>query len=182
MLLHTLLLGVLISFARADEVSDALSATPTASISNGKIVGTTTSIAGPTGSAVVNKFLGIPFAAPPTGQDRFAPPRAPEKWTSSDTKKFSKSCVQVFAPLAIRNFTEAVFNNPPPEESEDCLYLNVFAPKKAWDFDKPPYPVLFWMYGGGWKFGSAGLPIYDGSHFAGLEDVILVSVNYRTNG
>jgi carboxylesterase type B len=79
-------------------------------------------------------------------------------------------------------FTEAVFNRPPPQESEDCLYINVFAPKKAWDPESPPFPVLYWMYGGQWRFGNAGQPMYNGSHFAALEDVIIVSVNYRTNG
>jgi carboxylesterase type B len=75
----------------------------------------------------------------------------------------------------------AVFNNPPPVEDENCLYLNVFAPKKSWNPKSPPYPVLFWMYGGGWKFGNAGQPWYDGSHFAALEDVVIVTANYRTN-
>jgi carboxylesterase type B len=68
-------------------------------------------------------------------------------------------------------------------ESEDCLYLNVFAPKQSWKtrIRKSRYPVLYWIYGGGFNFGNAGQPIYDGSHFAALEDVIVVSINYRTN-
>ena len=76
-----------------------------------------------------------------------------------------------------------VFNNPggpPPVESEDCLYLNVFAPAS------PPPPggraVLFWIHGGGLQFGTGGLPAYDGSSFASYEDVIVVTINYRTNG
>lgn len=82
-----------------------------------------------------------------------------------------------------RPFIEAVFNNPPPKsESEDCLFINVFAPKKAWDPNTPPYPVALYLYGGAWIFGNAAHPWYDGSHFAGLEDVIFVSINYRTNG
>ncbi|KAF2106947.1 Carboxylesterase [Lophiotrema nucula] len=185
MYLHTLryaLLSAITLVVTADEVSDALSATPTATIASGIIIGTTTSVSGPTGSVAVNKFLGIPFAAAPTGDARFSPPQAPAPWTTIETKDFGNSCVQVFAPLALRPFTEAVFNNPPPKaESEDCLYINVFAPKKAWNASSPPYPVMYWMYGGAWKFGFAGLPWYDGSHFAGLEDVIIVSVNYRTN-
>lgn len=89
----------------------------------------------------------------------------------------------MLAPYAFRPFTEAVFNNPPPrKEDEDCLYINVFAPKKTWDPNAPPYAVMYWMYGGAWQFGNAGQPWYDGSHFAALEDVVIVSVNYRTNG
>ena len=94
-----------------------------------------------------------------------------------------KHTLNIAAPTSIAPFTEAVFNNPPPRnESEDCLYINVFAPKKEWDLNAPPYPVMYYMYGGGWKFGYSGLQIYDGTHFAGLEDVVLVTVNYRTNG
>jgi carboxylesterase type B len=100
------------------------------------------------------------------------------------SRPFEVECILIIlAPTTIAPFTEAVFNNPPPRnESEDCLYINVFAPKKAWDVNAPPYPVMYYMYGGGWKFGYSGLQIYDGSHFAGLEDVVLVTVNYRTNG
>lgn len=85
------------------------------------------------------------------------------------------------APLSY-HFTKAVFNDPPPPESDDCLYLNVFAPRKERRSDEKPYPVLYWLYGGSWQFGNAGQPWYDGSHFAGLEDVVVaVTVNYRTN-
>ncbi|KAF2790457.1 alpha/beta-hydrolase [Melanomma pulvis-pyrius CBS 109.77] len=185
MLFTATILAVFTVIARVvstGEVCDALRTTPTATINAGQIIGTTTNIAGPTGSVAVNKFLGIPYATAPTGSLRFAPPQAPANWSSRDTKAFGNSCIQVFAPLSSRNFTEAVFNNPPPkDEDEDCLFVNVFAPKKTWDFNEPPYPVLYWMYGGAWKFGNAGLPWYDGSYFAALEDVIVVSVNYRIN-
>jgi carboxylesterase type B len=83
-------------------------------------------------------------------------------------------------PEAVRNFTIAIFNNFNPPESEDCLYLNVYAPSSV-----PPlggYPVLFWIYGGSLQFGDAGQPYYDGSSFAAFEDVIVVTSNYRTNG
>jgi len=66
-----------------------------------------------------------------------------------------------------------------PEESEDCLYLNVYVP----DAPAPPggRTVMFWIYGGSLQFGTAGQPTYDGSFFAGYEDVVLVTTNYRTN-
>jgi carboxylesterase type B len=74
----------------------------------------------------------------------------------------------------------AVFDTPEPTESEDCLYLNEFAPSKH-----PPrggYSVMFWIYGGSLEFGNAGQPAYDGSGFAAFEEVIVVTTNYRTNG
>jgi carboxylesterase type B len=78
------------------------------------------------------------------------------------------------------DFVRGIFNVPAPEESEDCLYLNVFAPDT-----EPPEggrAVLFWIYGGSLRFGNAGQPIYDGSSFAANQDVIVVTTNYRTNG
>ncbi|OAG05997.1 alpha/beta-hydrolase [Paraphaeosphaeria sporulosa] len=154
---------------------------PTATVDGGVIVGTTTRVIGAT--AAINKFLGIPFAEAPVGSKRFAVPK-PTTWSKQiDTKAFKPACIQAFRPIEDRNFIQDVFSIPRPEESEDCLYLNVFAPKKSWKpyFRKPRYPVLYWIYGGGFNFGNAGQPIYDGSHFAALENVILVSVNYRTN-
>ena len=76
-----------------------------------------------------------------------------------------------------RQFTINVFSNPPPVESEDCLYLNVFVP----DTPTPDKTVMFWIYGGALQFGNAGQPTYDGSSFAANQEVIVVSTNYRTN-
>lgn len=73
-----------------------------------------------------------------------------------------------------------LFNNPAPEESEDCLYLNVYAP--ACPAPGNGRAVMFWIYGGGLQFGYASVPYYDGSYFAAYEDVIVVAPNYRTNG
>jgi carboxylesterase type B len=83
-------------------------------------------------------------------------------------------------PAASRNFTIAVFDQPEPAESEDCLYLNVFAPSRHPAFGG--YAVMFWIYGGSLEFGNAGQPGYDGSGFAAFEEVIVVTANYRTNG
>lgn len=63
--------------------------------------------------------------------------------------------------------------------SQDCLYLNVFAPSTP--APKGGRAVLYWIYGGALEFGYAGLPAYDGSSFAANQDVIVVTVNYRTN-
>lgn len=74
-----------------------------------------------------------------------------------------------------------IFNHPAPEESEDCLYLNVYAPRPSSN-SIAGKTVLFWIYGGAFQFGTASLPLYAGSHFAAFEDVIVVTHNYRTNG
>ncbi|KAK4966204.1 hypothetical protein LTR42_011365 [Elasticomyces elasticus] len=150
---------------------------PTATIDAGVLIGTTTSLAAATAS--VNKFLGVPFAkSPPT---RFAPPEDPGVFSEPiNATAWSPACIQQFRyPAATQQFTELVFNTPAPEESEDCLYLNVYAPSTPAPVDGRA--VLFWIYGGSLQFGNAGQPFYDGSWFASYEDVIVVTVNYRTN-
>lgn len=72
-----------------------------------------------------------------------------------------------------------LLNTPAPEESEDCLFLNVYAP--ATPATSKGRAVLFWIYGGGLWISHAAHPWYDGSHFAAHEDVIVVSANYRLN-
>jgi carboxylesterase type B len=62
-------------------------------------------------------------------------------------------------PLASQQFAQAVFNNPggpPPIESEDCLYLNVYAPSGSPGGNGRA--VMFWIYGGSLQFGTAGMP------------------------
>lgn len=63
--------------------------------------------------------------------------------------------------------------------SEDCLYLNVYAPANA--TDEGGKAVMFWIPGGGLQYGHSGQPVYDGSAFAAFQDVIMVAINYRTN-
>ncbi|KAK1055449.1 hypothetical protein LTR74_015679 [Friedmanniomyces endolithicus] len=150
---------------------------PTVTIDAGVLIGTTTSL--PAATASINKFLGVPFAkSPPT---RFAPPVSPGSFSKPiNATAWSPACIQQFVyPAIAQEFAELVFNNPAPVESEDCLYLNVYAPSTPAPADGRA--VLFWIYGGGLQFGNAGQPGYDGSWFASYEDVIVVTVNYRTN-
>jgi carboxylesterase type B len=84
-------------------------------------------------------------------------------------------------PIATQEFTEIVFDNPPPaSQSEDCLFLNIFTPSSPSPIGGRP--VMFWIYGGAFEFGYGGLHTYDGSFFAAFEDIIVVTINYRTNG
>jgi carboxylesterase type B len=151
---------------------------PTVTIANGAIVGTTTQL--PHATQAVNKYLGIPFAASPP--ERFSPPTDPARFTEAyDATAFKPACIQQFNyPKSTRDFTINIFNNPPPPESEDCLYLNVFTP--ACKGPKRGRAVMFWIYGGNLQFGYGGLPTYDGSSFAANQDVVVVTINYRTNG
>jgi para-nitrobenzyl esterase len=116
----------------------------------------------------VNAFMGLPYAAAPTGKLRWAPPVEPASWQGvRDATAFSAACMQVSAP------PQGFYSDNPPRTSEDCLYLNVWAPK-----DAKNAPVMFWMHGGALIFGSGMNPRYDGAKLA-LKDVVVVSINYR---
>lgn len=112
----------------------------------------------------VGIFQGIPYAKPPVGALRFAPPQPPEDW--EDVRPcylFSDSATQAQSQL---------INMPP---SEDCLYLNVWAPQGE---DLHDLPVMMWIHGGGFYNGCGSMPYYDGYNFA-RDGVICVTINYR---
>lgn len=115
----------------------------------------------------VRSFKGIPFAAPPVGELRWKPPQAVEPWaTPRACVKFGPACPQrgkdLFGPVG--------------EMSEDCLYLNLWTPAKSAE-DK--LPVMFWIHGGGFMFGSGGKACYDGAELARRGRVVVVTCNYR---
>ncbi|KAI9931127.1 hypothetical protein MW887_010784 [Aspergillus wentii] len=147
---------------------------PTVIIDSGAIVGTTTT---PLSSiTTVRKYLGIPYAAPP---NRFSPPEPVKPWSNIyNATKFGTACIQQIGAQA-----EGLFDGmgiPPPlgGEGEDCLNLNVFTPASASAGSKA---VLVWLYGGAFLNGASAVPMYDGSSFAANQDVVVVTVNYRTN-
>ncbi|HJJ36562.1 MAG TPA: carboxylesterase family protein [Methanocorpusculum sp.] len=117
----------------------------------------------------VDTFLGIPYAEPPVGDLRFAPPVAKKPWTTTlDCTKPGNAAVQT--PLLVGADTPV---------SEDCLYLNIWKPSAAKEGDN--LPVYFWIHGGGWCYGSGNQALYDGNRFA-KEGVIVVTINYRLGG
>lgn len=154
----------------------AQTTTPIATISSGRIIGRETQ--SPHSNTTVNQFLGIPFAKPPIDELRFAPPQNPESWTSplAATEQPS-ACPQLFGePGPAANLSQLLFNDPPiGDESEDCLYLDVYVPQG----EEPGKPVLFWVHGGSEVIGGVSLPLYDGTDFAANQDVITVVSNYR---
>ncbi|KAI1846295.1 hypothetical protein JX266_007500 [Neoarthrinium moseri] len=166
------------SLAHAQSSSDS-GHWPTATIDSGVIIGTTAVL--PLETGVVHKFLGVPFASPP---ERFRPSRPPPPWESpyNATIKYNRACYQnyIYSDDTRENLMNLVTGGaPPPEESEDCLTLDVYAPAPATNETKKA--VLFWIYGGSYRTGSNCNPNYDGSSFAANQDVILVSPNYRLN-
>ena len=120
----------------------------------------------------VDRFLGIPYAAPPVGELRWRRPQPPAPAAGTlDAGEFAPSCTQVAA-----GGSSAIFPPVPHERfSEDCLYLNVWTPA-----EKPakPLPVMVWIHGGGFMAGSGSSPMNQGAGLA-REGVVVVSMNYR---
>jgi para-nitrobenzyl esterase len=116
------------------------------------------------GGKGVNVFRGIPYAAPPTGERRWRAPRPVDPW-SGDRAAFN------FGPSCPQQETE--FTRPLGPISEDCLFLNIWAPAGA-----RRLPVMVWIHGGGYTLGSGAQPLFDGTGFA-QRGVVLVTLNYR---
>ena len=113
-------------------------------------------------------FKGVPYAQPPVGQNRWRPPAPADGWSGvRDAEQFGPGCMQPKLPAT------SIYADPPPRMSEDCLSLNVWAPKVA-----RKAPVMVWFHGGSQTFGYTGSPLYDGSVLA-ARGVVVVTVNYR---
>ncbi|XP_035782837.1 acetylcholinesterase-like isoform X2 [Anopheles albimanus] len=123
----------------------------------------------------VDVWLGIPYAQPPVGPLRFRHPRPAEKWSGVlNATTPPNSCVQI-VDTVFGDFPGATMWNPNTPLSEDCLYINVVAPR--------PRPknaaVMLWIFGGGFYSGTATLDVYDHRALASEENVIVVSLQYR---
>src|SRR5580765_7659143 len=143
----------------------------------------------------VVSYKGIPFAAPPVGDLRWRPPRPAARWTGArQAAEFGADCMQgrfgpppgpaaTAAPNGPRSSSATAAPSAPPPAasaerapSEDCLFLNVWSPASVAPGAK--LPVMFWIYGGGFVFGSSALPNTSGTQFA-KQGVVLVAANYR---
>jgi len=125
-------------------------------------------------------WRGIPFAKPPVDERRWRAPRPPVPWQGTRVAlEFGGTCVQFAGPMT----GDMEGDGTEPAGSEDCLYLNIFAPRMgpgAVPKGEARLPVLFWIHGGGNTVGRANP--YDGSLLAVGEEVIVVTVNYRLGG
>nr|CDS17963.1 acetylcholinesterase [Echinococcus granulosus] len=127
----------------------------------------------------VDAYLGIPFAKPPVGNLRFAPPVEADLWEGQlDATKLPNSCWQ-YRPgnFDVTNPAARIWINN-TEMSEDCLYLNVWVPSRLQGHNAS-LPVMVWIFGGGFFSGTSTLDVYDGRYLAAMENVIVVSMQYR---
>jgi para-nitrobenzyl esterase len=113
-------------------------------------------------------FKGVPYAQPPIGNLRWAAPQ-PIRWQGErSATSFGAPCLQVTSSDGKPNG-----GGVSGASSEDCLYLNIWAPANASNA-----PVMVWIYGGGGTMGAGSVPTYDGSAFA-RDGIVLVTINYR---
>ncbi len=133
----------------------------------------------------VRAFKGIPFAAPPLGENRWRAPQPAAKWDGvRNADAFGAPCA-AGAPGGrggARGGARGAGAPAPaagpqrePARSEDCLYLNVWTSAKSAGDRRP---VMVWIYGGGFTGGSGGMAWYDGENLAAKGPVI-VTFNYR---
>ncbi|KAJ7676788.1 Alpha/Beta hydrolase protein [Mycena polygramma] len=121
-------------------------------------------------------FKGVRFGQAPTGSLRWKPPVPFTSTAAQNATSMGPACVQQFD-FSVAAINEELSNTPPAPESEDCLFLNVWAPASTTHL----LPVLIWIYGGGLAFGTASTAYYDGASLASNQGIIVVSFNYRTN-
>ena len=115
----------------------------------------------------VTSWLGLPFAAPPVGELRWRPPEAPASWKGvRAANDFGAPCMQGLPPGA---------PGADRKQSEDCLYLNVWAASGP---KAPKRPVMFYIHGGGFQFGMTAWGETNGASLA-RHGVIVVTTGYR---
>ena len=120
----------------------------------------------------VDQFLDVRYAAPPVGALRWQAPQPVQPWSGvRDATSYGHRCPQLAS------------GNGPREDTEDCLFLNVFAPAggpgraAARDGDGRGLPVLVMIHGGGLLNGAGDQ--HDGSLIVRTDHIIVVSLNYR---
>ena len=122
----------------------------------------------------VDAFLGVPYAAPPVGRNRWRAPQPAPRWEDVRTARaFAPSCWQAMTPSGTGPWTHEYV--PQGRVSEDCLYLNIWTPSPD---VRRHLPVLVWIPGGGFVAGSGSVAVYDGSKLA-ARGIVVVTINYR---
>ncbi len=140
-------------------------------VNSGNLVGQTLS-----NDRDVVGFTGIPYAEPPIGNLRWAAPKIDTGWLGTlNAKRIPPACIQQITETALSGNSDHDYY----PQSEDCLYLNVFAPTQALKNElNKPLPVLFMIHGGGRARGAANRIRADIA-FLNRQGIIVVTAQYR---
>lgn len=124
----------------------------------------------------ITSFKGIPFAAPPVGENRWRAPQPAESWQGvRDCFEFAPISVQDTPGIGDDIYCREWHVDPEIPMSEDCLYLNVWTNAKSADERRP---VLVWFFGGAFQWGYTSEMEFDGERLA-RRGIVVVTVNYR---
>ncbi|XP_035672240.1 crystal protein-like [Branchiostoma floridae] len=124
--------------------------------------------------------FGLPFGQPPVGELRWKPPKP---FTGSWAPHIRDGSVP--GPACVRGGCGPDDDDPQfvcPRDgkiSEDCLYLNIFAPRTVLTNSTTKLPVMVWFHGGGYETGTGSAIIYDGRFLANKTNTVVVTTNYR---
>nr|XP_044617445.1 liver carboxylesterase-like isoform X3 [Equus asinus] len=166
---------VLVSLSTSTVWAGRPSSQPVVDTAQGKVLGKHVSLEGFAQPVAV--FLGVPFAKPPLGSLRFAPPQPADPWPFvKNATSYPPMCSQdaVMGEM-LSEFLTNRKENMPLKFSEDCLYLNIYTPADL--TKKSRLPVMVWIHGGGLIIGGASS--YDGLPLSALENVVVVTIQYR---
>jgi para-nitrobenzyl esterase len=152
-------------------VAEAGSA-PVVEIATGKLLGAS--------SAGICSFKGIPYGAPTALRGRFMPPEAARPWSGArEAIAYAGRAWQLPNRPKRRPVLETLLGPADTsQESEDCLTLNVWTPGLG---DGAKRPVMVWLHGGAFGYGSGNRTVTDGVNLARRGDVVVVSINHRLN-
>lgn len=126
----------------------------------------------------VHVFKGIPYGASTAGANRFMPPRKPESWSGvREAVAYAGRSPQAAAAPQRPELATVWGPVDTLPVGEDCLTLHVWTP----GLDDARRPVMVWLHGGAFSYGSANSPRYDSTRLAGRNDVVVVAVNHRLN-
>ncbi len=126
-------------------------------------------------AAGVHTFKGIPYGAPTGGANRFMPPQSPAKWAGvRDVVAYRGHAPQLPGRPERRPELRTILGPPDTApEGEDCLTLNVWSP----GLGGGKRPVMVWLHGGAFAYGSGNRAVTEGTNLARRGDVVVVSVN-----
>ncbi|KAI1883743.1 hypothetical protein AGOR_G00234690 [Albula goreensis] len=146
---------------------------PLVTLQSGSLRGSYVNVKGV--DTAVHTYLGLPFAQPPVGPLRLAPPVPIDLWEGErDATQQPPMCMQE-RKISQDLLEQNSMHMDVPQVSEDCLYLNIYTPATSTVDSK--LPVMVWIHGGSFVIGSASSS--DGSALAAYQDVVLVAVQYR---